>query len=201
MTNESANQNVWMTTARIETLVDGIFAIAMTLLVLSLDVPQIVSPASNAAIWQALVGMSHKFWMYALSFILLAIFWRVNHQQFYLIKKADTTLLWINFLWLMFVALVPFSTNLVGDYGNYQVPMIFFHINMFIIGVLYGLNWRYADRKNFLDESLDRETIDASKRVNLVLPIAALIAIALTFISPSWSSLAYFLIFFMKKTI
>jgi uncharacterized membrane protein len=57
-------------------------------------------------------------------------FWRINHSQFYLIKKTNQKLLWINIIWLMFVALVPFSANLVGHYGYLQVPMIFFNLNL-----------------------------------------------------------------------
>ncbi len=111
------NSDVWMSTKHLETLVDGIFTIAMTLLVLSLSLPQLPYPATNAAILSSFSSMSQQFFTYALSFILLAIFWGINHSQFYLIKKSNQTLLWINILWLMFVALVPFSTNLVGHYG------------------------------------------------------------------------------------
>lgn len=197
--NEDEHLNIWMNTKRIETLVDGIFAIAMTLLVLSLDVPQLAYPVTNAVMIQSLVAISSHFYIYALSFFLLAVFWRINHSQFYHIKKIDQTLLWINIVWLMFVALVPFSTNLVGDYGSNQVAMIFFHLNMFFIGVFFSLNWYYADKKNFIDESMDGDAINSAKKNNLTLPLVALIAIALTFISPAWSSLAYFLIYFMKR--
>jgi uncharacterized membrane protein len=193
------DSNVWMTTNRIETLIDGIFAIAMTLLVLSLNVPQMAYPVTNAVMLQGLTGIFAQFYMYALSFILLAIFWRINHSQFYLIEKFDNTLLWINFLWLLFIVLVPFSANLLSDYGYNQIAAIFFHLNLFFIGVFLYINWNYAARKNFIDKKLDGDTIKYYKRVNLIFPIVALFAIALTFISPGWSSLAYFLISFVKR--
>jgi uncharacterized membrane protein len=199
--NSNGNSNVWMTTKRIETLVDGIFAIAMTLLVLSLNVPQIAYPATNAAILQSLAGMSQQFFIYVLSFVLLATFWRINHSQFYLIEKTDQTLLWINVMWLLLVALVPFSTNMVGDYGYLAVPMIFFDINLFLIGVFFNLNWHYAVKRKFLDESVDRRFIESRNKINLALPILALIAIGLTFITPEWSSVVYFGIFFIKRII
>ena len=195
------DSDVWLTTKRLETLVDGIFAIAMTLLVLSLTLPQIPYPATNAAILNSFSSTLNQFFSYALSFILLAIFWRINHSQFYLIKKSNQTLVWINIIWLMFVALVPFSTNLVAHYGYLQVPMIFFNLNLFIIGVLYGLNWYYADHKKFIDERVGRERIDANKKLNLALPILALIAIALAFITPSWCTLVYFAMFFIKRAV
>lgn len=199
-TNSKAS-DIWMTTKRLETLVDGIFAIAMTLLVLSLNVPQIPYPATNAQILQSLYNMSGQFFIYAMSFALLALFWRINHSQFYVIKKTDQALVWINILWLLFVALVPFSTNLVGDYGYLQVPMIFFNLNLLVIGLLYNLNWYYAVRKNFIDENLDQDTIKYKSRLNFTLPLLAVIAIGLTFITPSYSSLVYLVSFFARKVI
>ena len=128
-----------------------------------------------------------------------------KYQQFYLIKKSNTQLLWINILWLMLVALVPFSASLVGNYGNVQIANVFFHLNMFLIGVFFNLNWYYAARKNFLDEKVDTTWIMSVKRRNLMLPLVSLFAIFLTYLSffipydPSWSSLAYLLIAFSKR--
>lgn len=199
MKEDIQNSDVWMTTKRIETLVDGIFAIAMTLLVLSLNVPQIPYPATNAIILKSLLGMSQQFFIYVMSFLLLASFWRINHSQFYIIKKTDQTILWINVIWLLLVALVPFSTNLIGDYGYLMVPVIFFDLNLFLIGVMFNLNWYYVNRKGFIDENVDPKIIEYRKKINLALPITALIAIGLTSISPEWSSVVYISIFFIKK--
>lgn len=197
--NNQNNSNVWMTTKRLETLVDGIFAIVMTLLVLSLNVPQIAYPATNAAILDSLIHMSPQFFIYVLSFVLLATFWRINHSQFYLIKKTNQTLLWINVIWLLLVALVPFSTNLVGDYGYLTVSMVFFDLNLFLIGLFFYLNWYYAVKKNFIDINVDRESIEHRKKVNLALPSFAILAMLLAFITPEFSSLVYLGIFFIKK--
>jgi len=188
-----------MTTKRIETLVDGIFAIAMTLLVLSLNVPQIPYPATNSQILDFLINMVPQFFIYFLSFILLATFWRINHSQFNIIEKTDQNLLWINVFWLLFVALVPFSTNLVGDYGYLTVPMVFFHLNLFLIGVLFNLNWYYAVKHNFVHEKVSDEFIKSRQNINLTLPVCALIAIGFSFIVPEYSPVVYFLVFFVKR--
>ncbi len=65
-----------------------------------------------------LYSQMHRFFNYALSFLLLSIFWIVHHQQFHVIKRSDQRLLWINIFILMFVALMPFSTDLVGDFNQ-----------------------------------------------------------------------------------
>ena len=74
-----------LTTQRIETLTDGVFAIAMTLLVLTLDLPRVGAHLSNAGLWNLLNSQMDKFHNYVLSFILLAVFWLVHHQQFHYI--------------------------------------------------------------------------------------------------------------------
>lgn len=193
------NTGLSMSTKRIETLVDGIFAIAMTLLVLSLEVPRIPYPATNAQILDVLTSMAPQFFIYILSFLLLATFWRINHAQFHLIKKTDQGLLWINVFWLLLVALVPFSTNLVGDYGYLTVPMVFFHLNLLLIGLVYNWNWYHASSHGFLDESLDENFIRSQKIINLTLPVCALVAIVVSFFAPEYSPMIYILTFFVKR--
>ena len=188
---------------RIETLVDGIFAIAMTLLVLGITVPSLVNP-TEADIYRALYGLLPNFYSYFISFILLAVFWRINHTQFNRIKNADNGLLWIMVFWLLFVALVPFSAFFVGEYGNFQISNIFFDLNLFAIGFLLFLNWRHALNNGLVDES----KIGGSKsslKISLMLPAISLIALGLTFIpffktyGYGWTSLVYLAIPLLKR--
>jgi uncharacterized membrane protein len=189
-----ARHSHWESTKRIETLVDGIFAIAMTLLVLSLDVPQLISPVADATLQSVLIGLEPKLFSYALSFVLLAIFWRVNHGQFYHIKRLNNTLLWITVIWLLFVALVPFSTSLTGEYGSLTSANAFFALNMFVIGSLSALTWYYVTENDLVDDKLSLEQIIHLRKINLVLPAVSLLALGLAFVIPSWSSIAYLLI-------
>ena len=188
---------------RIETLVDGIFAIAMTLLVLGIAVPSIANP-TEAALYQAIYNLIPNFYSYAISFMLLAIFWRINHLQFNRIQRADATLLWITVVWLLFVALVPFSAFFVGEYGNFQLPNIFFDLNLLAIGFLLFLNWHHALNSGLTDK-MDEEVKKSSLRINLMLPAISLLALALTFLpfikeyGYGWSSLAYLLIPVIKQ--
>ncbi len=197
--DNNSSMDISMTTKRLETLVDGIFAIAMTLLVLGLEVPQIPYPATNTQIIDALITMSPQFFNYILSFVFLGVFWRINHTQFHMIKKTDRSLLVINIFWLLLVALVPFSTGLIGDYGYLTVPMAFFHLNIFLIGLLYNFNWYYAVNHNFIDEKVDRNIIESQKKLNLFFPVCALISVGIAFIVPEYSFFGYFGLFFMRR--
>lgn len=194
-------KNVWMNTKRIETLLDGVFAIALTLLVLNIDVPSITGSVTDQMLLEYMIILINQLWIYAFSFVLLSSFWRINHHQFFLIKVADSNLIWITVVWLLFIALIPFSTNFVSHYGDHVLPMLFFNLNMFIIGIFYILIWTYASKMDYLHENVDRKKIEEVNRMNYVLPIVALIAICLTFIKPSWSPYSYFLIIFFKMAL
>ena len=131
----------------------------MTLLVLSLKIPNIPYPSIDTQILNSLLLMGHQFLIYFISFFLLASFWRVNHAQFYFIKKTDQALLWINIAWLSFIALIPILTNLIGIYGYIKVPLIIFDLNIFFISFLFNLNCYYADKKELIDLDADRNMI------------------------------------------
>jgi uncharacterized membrane protein len=179
-------------------LADGIFAIAMTLLVLSLVVPD--APASNVetALNDYLQEDWNKFLNFVKSFLLLAIFWIVHHRIFATIKRTDEGFLWLNIFALMFVALVPFSATLEGEYSNIQIAAAIFDLNLLAIGICYFLIVVYASRGHrLIAEDISREQININYRRGLVVPAVSLMALGLTFISPGWSSMAYLLIPFI----
>jgi TMEM175 potassium channel family protein len=192
MTNDADYLDSWMSTRRIETLVDGIFAISMTLLVLTIGIPTISGSVSEAAFQQQISLLIPKVAIYTLSFWILSNFWRVNHQQFHFIKHVNRTLITINIFWLLFVALLPFSTSLIGNYGHYYTSSVIFNLNMLLIGLLYSLNWYYASEKGFV-ENLDKKTIKSLRRRNLILPILSVIAIGLSFFIYAYSGWIYIL--------
>lgn len=193
--NKSEGSNLFMDTKRLETLVDGIFAIAMTLLVLALAVPDITGPLSNAAVQNALYGLIPSFYTLVISFILLALFWSNHHRAFHQIKEMNTVLLWINIIWLLFIVLVPFVASLTGRYGQFPISHILFNLNMLGIAFFLFLNWYYADRKRFINEKISSRDISITKRTNILFISIALLALLLSFFFPRFSALVYLLIF------
>ena len=185
-----------MTTHRIEALTDGIFAIAMTLLVLNLSLPEMETGLTQTAeVHNLLIGQMHKFFNYALSFVLLAIFWILHHQQFHFIKRTDRVHLWINIFTLMFIVLIPFSASLVGDYPKEWMAKFFFDLNLFIIGILFVGNWTYATKRHrLIDRSLDPQRIALGKKRGAVTPLVALLAMVVALINQQFSFYVYLLI-------
>lgn len=189
-TNLNPSSDPILTTGRIQALSDGVYAIALTILVLTFEVPP-----TDEAIHTYLLSLQHKFLGYALSFILIATSWMINHKQFHVIKKSDAMLIWINIVSLMFVALLPFSTDLIGEHPSSQIAVIFFCGNLFFVGTLHYIHWSYATKNHRLvDPGLDPKIIRNGKYKNLLIPVASVIAIPLSFIAPKWSTIHYFLI-------
>ena len=189
--DESESFSQYMDTKRLETLVDGIFAIAMTLLVLGLAVPVIRPPLTNASVETAIISIIPNFISLVVSFVLLAVFWKIHHRIFKQINKMNGTLLWINVIWLLFIVLVPFSATLTGDYGQFTIANVIFNINMLGIAVLLYLNWHYADHKNFIHEKISNEEITFTKIVNLSFILVAITAIGLSYVIPQYSQTVY----------
>lgn len=192
---EFKSSSMNMTTNRIEALTDGIFAIAMTLLVLALAVPDIVGPLSNEAVQNSLYGLIPTFYVLVLSFVLLALFWNIHHRMFQRITKVDNILLWINLIWLLFIVLVPFSASLTGKYGHFTISHIVFNVNMLGISLLLYLNSYYAHRSGSIHEKVNPKDITMIKRDNILFIAISLLALLLSFVLPSFSSLVYLLIF------
>ena len=133
-----------LSTSRIEALTDGVFAIAMTLLVLSFEIPSPMKGKGALELHQTLGNLWPDFLHYVESFLILAIFWVKNHQQFHFVRKSDHNLLWLSLTGLLFVCLIPFTTSLVSDYGNVPLAAIVFEANLMAAGLAYYFMWCYA---------------------------------------------------------
>lgn len=186
------NSEDYISTKRIETLVDGIFAISMTLMVLSIQLPDPMGDWTNPMVWNVLSGQLTNIIIYAYTFIILTSFWIGHHRGFNRVKRADNNFLWLNMIWLLFVALVPFSTSLAGDFGNTTPAALFFNSNLFLIGLFSFLIRRQVIIKELSDESYEESS---SKLIfPAIFPLLALVAITLSFFIPSWSYFPYLLV-------
>jgi uncharacterized membrane protein len=130
-------------TNRIEALADGIFAVAMTLLVLDVKVPSGESFATGAALLERLLSLEHTFVIYFISFIVLGMFWVGHHAQFHYIRFVDHTLLWINLLFLFGITAIPFATDLLGDHSQLRLPYLIYGAELIALAGLLILQIGY----------------------------------------------------------
>jgi uncharacterized membrane protein len=173
-----------LTKSRIEALSDGIFAVAMTLLVLDIKPPAVIQAA---AVPRALLALWPRFLSYAVSFLMLGIYWVGQHNQFHLIRCADRTLLWINIVFLMAISFVPFSTALLSAYPLQPSAQTVYGGNLIAIGMILLWHWTYAThRHRLVDPELDDRMIRSVIRRILIGPALFTLAIA----SSSFSAVA-----------
>ena len=133
--------------SRIEALSDGVFAIAMTLLVLKLDVPEVMHHSFNEAMLQQLLAMGPVFVTYVVTFLIAGGFWFLHQLTFHFIRQVDSLLVWVNLVFLMLVALLPFSAGLMSHLLVHPVSQLFYYGNQFAIACLLNVHWHYARRK------------------------------------------------------
>lgn len=194
--NNSTNENNLLDKHRLEALLDGMFAISMTILVLNIEVPPNMGIAGPGALLIALQEMMPTFLNYVISFIILASLWVNNNHQFRYIKVTEKTHLWLHLWSLLFIVLIPFSTSLMGDYPGLIVAELFFHLNLLCLGILSIIKWDYIIKHQYLlhQDKYGISVTRKDRRGSLVFIIVPLIAICVTFIAPDWSTLSYVLI-------
>jgi uncharacterized membrane protein len=181
--NRIAGQNV----ERLAALSDGIFAVAMTLLVLDLHVPVASAIHSEHDLWHALVALAPRLAMYLMSFLTLGIFWMGQQTQLNHLARSDRDLTWIHIAFLFAVTITPFSTMLLAEYPHYRVALLAYWFNILLLGVvLYG-SWGCAIRKGLVKGDIPAEAPAAiCRRIKIAQSLYALGAL-LCIISTYWS--------------
>ena len=137
---------------------DAVFAIAITLLVIEIKIPEIhEKPVTDNAVLHKLAELIPKFVGFLVSFFLIGQYWIVHHRMFSFVIDFTDRLIWLNILFLFAIALMPFSTGFYSEYVLRGVitPVIFYTANIALLGFTNFLMWRYlSDQKNNLTENL-----------------------------------------------
>jgi uncharacterized membrane protein len=131
---------------RLSALSDGLFAIAMTLIVLEVRVPNTSEVHSESDLLHALWHVAPDLLVYALSFLTLGIFWVGQGTQLRHLARADRHLLWLHLAFLACVATMPFSTSLLTNFTSYRTALVVYWLNILLLGVTLLATWSYAER-------------------------------------------------------
>lgn len=193
-----------MKPSRLEQLSDSIFAIAMTILVFEIRVPEVASHISNAQLWHSIKHILPSIYGYILSFSMLFTYWRAHH--FFVsvyAKNIDVKLVNINALFFLLVGLTPFSASLIGKYTENQISIIAFGINTILIGLcLYWMRSYVFRSEHIKNIEVSRREINHGTIRTLVPVFSAILAIALSLISTKISLIlfTFAVIFNFSKT-
>lgn len=161
---------------RLAGLSDGIFAVAMTLLVLDLRVPaaEIAHPqhplwtdgalGSERAALHALAHIVPRLLPYVMSFLTLGIFWVGQQTQFNHLRSTDRQLTWIQLGFLAAVTTLPFSTGFVAEFATYRLPLVVYWLNLLVLGAVLWASLAYAARHGLVKPEVDDGVLVAQRR-------------------------------------
>lgn len=185
-------EQIALTPKRIEALHDGVFAIVMTLLILEMKIPE---THDSEHLYAELLTLIPIIISYIVTFVNLGIYWVGQQIQFHFIERSDRVFSWIHVLFLMLVSVLPFSSALLGYYPSEQIASILYGLNLIVIGLVSYGSWSYATHHHRLTvHTISAEFVRKVKIRILIAPIAALLAILLSFVSMTGSLLVYLLI-------
>ncbi len=176
-------------TGRIEAFSDGVFAIAITLLIIEIAVPHV---GEAGPLFGALVSLWPSYLGYAISFLVIGTVWANHHNRFRLISRSDHVLLFLNIVFLMCVAFIPFPTALLAEYvreeAHRTTAVAVYSGTLAVTAVFFTLLWLYAaGNYRLIDHSVDPYLLRAMTRRYVVGALLYILAFALSFVSPATS--------------
>ena len=182
-------------TTRIEALADGIFAVAMTLLVLDVKLPDGELYKSNHDLIERLFSLEHIYVIYLVSFIVLGMFWVGHHAHFHYIRYVDHTLLWINLIFLFLITSVPFGTDLLGSHNTLTFPYLYFGSKVLVLSSLLLAQTIYLRRHPELAQpSLTPAVVRQIVKRTAIFAMVPVLSMAAVFYNTRLALYLYFLL-------
>jgi TMEM175 potassium channel family protein len=172
---------------RLAALSDGVFAIAMTLLVLDIRTPAAEAIHGERDLWQALVTLSPRLLMYLMSFLTLGIFWVGQQTQLNHLVRANRDLAWLHIAFLAAMSLMPFSTALLAEFVGYRVALLAYWVNVLLGGAALYATWIHAGRAGLVKPDTPAETSAAIGRRILVAQSLYALGALLCVVDTYWS--------------
>jgi uncharacterized membrane protein len=169
---------------RVVAFTDGVMAVAITLLVLNIEVPTLPQGAGEHELAQALVDLLPSLGAYALSFALIGRYWVIHHRLFETLRSFDGTLMGLNLVFLALIALVPFSTELSDRYGQEPIAAAVFAATIGLAGLVHWLMATHILRAGHAHAHRRSATERAGSTGNLLLALVFFLSIPAAFLDP-----------------
>jgi uncharacterized membrane protein len=161
---DSYNRIAGQSVERLAALSDGIFAVAMTLLVLDLRTPVAEAIHSEQDLQRALVVLAPRVLMFMMSFVTLGIFWVGQQTQLNHLARSDRSLSWIHLGFLFAVCITPFSTRLLAEFPSYRTALVAYWFNLLLLGAMLYASWICALGSDLVKDDLPAGVPSAVKR-------------------------------------
>jgi TMEM175 potassium channel family protein len=176
--------SIALSKGRMEALTDGIFAIAMTLLVLELKVPDMPKSTGSAELLHRLGEGTPAFFSFLVSFLYCGLLWMMHHLAMHFIRHLKLALVWLNLLFLMSVSLVPFSCALLGHFMRSLVAQEIYFANLFVCAVLLYAQWVVAHQKGLISQDDPLAAAVMGRRL-MAFPLALVAGMGATLYRPT----------------
>ncbi len=174
---------------------DALFAIAMTILIVSLELPAAEGPDPNAphALLGSIGDVGPQIFSFFLAFLLIARYWMAHHEFFASVKSVDRGLIAINLVYLSFIAFLPFPTRLVGQYEANPISVVLFAMCLGIISTLEAVMFRHAVKHDFMRRPMSAELYRYGMTQSLIPVGLFVVSIPIAFLSPTLALLSWLL--------
>ena len=181
--------------SRIVAFSDGVFAIAITLLVLQINLPEQL--AGGEHVGDALWDQQGDIFAYALSFAVIGRLWLVHHRFFGEVTEFDGNLMALNLVYLGFVVLIPFSSEVLGDYGDTTAGVILYAANLSLTNLIGGIMFLYAARAGITNEEFVDYVKSPVRLRNFAGSLIFALSIPVALLSPLAAILVWGVLFFV----
>jgi uncharacterized membrane protein len=178
---------------RVLTFSDGMFAIAMTLLVVALAVPTLKDTTDVGELADALDDLSANFISFFISFAVIGRYWAAHHQFFSLLKSVDYGLIGINLVYLCFIAFLPFPTALLGEYFDNPLSFAIYAVMVALVSGLEVVEFRHAHRHGLLGRPMPEDVYRWGVLLSVWPVVYFLASIPVAFIA-TWLAVAVWVI-------
>jgi uncharacterized membrane protein len=179
--------------ARTLAFTDGLFAIAMTLLVVDLAVPVLHNPESVHELADKLNDDSAKFVSFFISFAVIGRYWIAHHNFVAALARVDRALIALNLLYLAFIAFLPFPTALLGEYFSNPLSIVIYAINVAIVSGMEVVLFSRAQNHDLLERKLPRDVYRFGAAMSLAPVVFFLLSIPIAFVSTTLAVCFWFL--------
>jgi len=179
-----ARPTVEVPLTRVQILADVIFAGSMTIMVLGIDIPDPSSVTSDGELAAFLGDQARAFGVYAITFILIAVYWLKHLEHFSYLRRTDFKYLWLQLFYLMFLVALPFTSHFPMLFPGSVAAHVFYSSNIFCMGVFSYFSWRYAtNQRRLVDSTLDAGLVRNVGHEAMMEPAIAIAAIGAAFVS------------------
>lgn len=162
---------------------DAIFAFSITFMAISIQIPDLPENLTQAQVINRLLELRPQFEIYVISFFVIGIYWISYHQVFNRIAGSHPIMAWLTLVFLFFITLISFATDLQVDYGFYQVVFILYALVLTLAGSLLTLIWLHATKNRLIDKSLSKTEIQNISLQSILPPSIFAISILVSFIN------------------